>query len=733
VKRRDFLSITLALTGAGLLAGCGGSGSSTSTNPNALQGRVRLPAGMSMAGLTVQSLLGQQQPVQGDGSFSVVVEAGGPSLAIAAGAGGEPLLFGFARTERSELSVRTTAEVLAFVACGGVCLPGVMQPVLITELESADLSRVEAVLTSLLTTHGEGWLEASDSGLKAALIEDTKPFRPSSTRGAAVTPTGKVSGITVESDGIGTTVVTNYFRRRTYIYAERVSYTDAKGDEHPSALDLTPEPISLSPIRGASSTLTTIAQYMGGQRDFLAPVASPALRLPLTPSDASTTLYRLTAVGLGFFPGDFDKLTAQQQDAWLDASLRTLIIDFLVPIFTGLVLPIKSEQINAWLDHVRGSAFLKDAVTFYAAVPDIITRIKARDYMNAQYDMLQLFVKSSGLKNDLFLAFELFLKAAFSTGYEKQFMLDSLGKLNKLLTEIDFFLQLVDTAFIIMDVGRSQAASQWEVTVTPPKLELTPKTTIVSVGAAADFTVKVVDSGIDSGLVTYKWSVGKGTFTNTTSGATGMPLETSKGSVQYRAPATVTDNEKTTLTVEAFLGGVNDPNRRSLGTATAELTLRSVVIYGEAEVAFSGVTIPSDPKNRVPIEFVGGNWARTSPVSLTTWFGKSICPPSFDGPGGVGAFGLRTGIAFDFAAPPEAGKTYPLELGTAHNYLALKWTTSGNVESFPFYEGSVKVTAVEGKRVSFTLTARCQNSGTPETNPRYYGATVTASGWFQLA
>ena len=48
-------------------------------------------------------------------------------------------------------------------------------------------------------------------------------------------------------------------------------------------------------------------------------------------------------------------------------------------------------------------------------------------------------------------------------------------------------------------------------------------------------------------------------------------------------------------------------------------------------------------------------------------------------------------------------------------------------------DSSLQIEAATGKRISFTLTARCRNSGTPETNPSYYGATVTASGWFLLA
>jgi hypothetical protein len=750
MKRRDCLSSTLALTWtwAGLLSGCGGSDSSTASPdplPNTPQGRVSLPAGMSTAGLAVRTLQGQQA-VRSDGSFALVIEAGGPSLAVATGASGQALLFGFARTERPDLSVRTTAEVLAFVACGGVCLPGVMQPLLIAELTRADLSRLEAALTNLLTVHGEGWMDAPDAALKSALIEDTKPFRVSSPQssplgsspgrvrplGVIVTPTDKLSGITVESDGLGTTVATNYFRRRAYVFAERVSYVDSIGAVRISAANLTPQPLSLSPIKAATSALPVFSDYLAGARDFLSPVKGDPIACPVTPADARSTLYRVTAVGLGPFAGAFAELTAEQQGYWLDAALRSLVIDLIIPIVTGLVFPMNGEKIDRFLgDLTNTNGFVKDIISALAAQPDIIAKAKAGNTSEAVWDGKLVLLGSESLKIGLLQALWAFLDLKdVSHGI---FMVNAFEKMNGILTAVDLGLQATDTAFQFLDIGRSERASQWDIVVTPAKLELTPKTTSVSVGMAADFSVKVLDSGIDSGLVTYKWSVAKGTLVNTTNGATGTALDTAKGSIQYRAPATVTDNEKTTLTVEAFLGGINDPNRRSLGTATAEITLRAVLIYGEADVAFSGVNIPSDPNNRVPIEFVGGTWTRSNPVSLTSYFGKSICPPSFDGPGAAGAFGQRTGIAFDFATPLEIGKVYPLELNTAHNYLALKWTTSGNVVSLPFYEGSVTVTEITGKRISFTLTARCRNAGTPETNPAYYGATVTASGWFLLA
>ena len=196
----------------------------------------------------------------------MVIVDGGPSLSVATGASGKPLLFGFSRAERPDLSVRTTAEVLAFVVCGGVCLPAVMQPVLIAELGRANLSRLELALTRLLVTFGEGWMDAPDLALKTALVEDTKPFRAADLIararpfGAFVTPTAKVSGITVESDGLGTTIATNYFRRRAYVFAERVSYVDSTGASKLSAANLTPQPLSLSAIKGATSALPVFAE-----------------------------------------------------------------------------------------------------------------------------------------------------------------------------------------------------------------------------------------------------------------------------------------------------------------------------------------------------------------------------------------------------------------------------------------------------------------------------------------
>lgn len=693
---------------------------------------------MSMAGLAVHTLQGPQA-VRSDGSFASAIEAGGPSLAVATGAGGKPLLFGFSTTDRRDLSVRTTAEVLAFAACGGVCLPGVMQPVLIAELGRANVSRLESALTNLLIAHGEGWMSVQDATLKSALIEDTKPFRQNAAAlararpfAATVTPTDRVSGITVESDGLGTTVATNYFRRRAYVFAERVSYMDSTGAQKISAAVLTPQPLNLSPIKGATSALPVIAEYLGGARDFLAPVQGDPVICPLTPADARSTSYRVTAVGLGYSRGAFGSLTSEQQGYWLDAALRSMVIDFIIPIVTGAVFPTMGEKIDNFLGDLNNTnGFVKDIISALAAQPDIIAKAKAGNTAEATWDGVLILTGSESLKLGLLQALWAYLDLRdVSQGI---FMVSAFEKMNGLLAGVDLGLQLTDSAFQLCDIVRSENASQWDIVVTPAKLELTPKTVTVSVSATADFAVRVLDSGIDSGLVTYRWSVGTGTLTNTTNGATGTQLDTSQGSIQYRAPNTVTDNEKTTLAVEAFLGGVNDPNRRSLGTASAVVTLRSVPIFGEADVAFADVVIPSDPANRRPIEFFGGNWTRSTPLSLTSFFGKQICPPSFDGPGGVGLFGLRTGIAFDFATPLEAGKAYPLELNTAHNYLALKWTTSGNVESLAFYEGTVTVTAVAGKRISFTLTARCRNSGTPETNPNYYGATVTASGWFMLA
>jgi hypothetical protein len=745
VKRREYLATSLALSWAGLLAACGGGGSGTpgseEPDPAAPQGRVNLPAGMSLAGLAVRTLQGPQA-VQSDGRFTVALDASGPSLAIATGAGGKPLLFALSRTDRPDISVRTTAEVLAFVACGGVCLPAAMQPVLIGELAGGNLARLEAALTQLLLTHGEGWMDAPDAALKSALIEDTKPYRVSSppitARGrarplaATVTPTERVSGITVESDGLGTTVATNYFRRRTYVFAERVSYVDSNFATRVSAANLTPQPIALSPTKPATSALPVFSDYLAGAGDFLLPVAGDPIACSLTPGDARSTLYRVTAVGLGAFAGSFAALTAEQQEYWLDAALRSLAIDFIIPIVTGLIFPLNGEKIDGFLgDLTNTNGFLKDFISALAAQPDIIAKAKAGNTADAVWDGKLVLLGSESLKIGLLQSLWAFLDLRdVSQGI---FMVEAFEKMNGVLTAVDLTLQLTDTAFQFADISRSELASQWDIVVTPATLELTPKAATVSVATNANFAIRVLDSGIDSGLVTYRWTVGTGELVNPNNGVTGTTLDTSTGAVQYRAPITATDNEKTTLSVEAFLGGINDPNRRSLGTATAVITLRSIPIFGEAEVAFEDVVIPSDPANRRPIEFVGGTWTRSSPVSPRNWFNTPICAVDFDGPGGVGLFGQRTGIAFDFAKPLEVGKTYPLELNTAHNYLALKWTTSGNVESLQFYEGTVTVTAVEGKRVSFTMTARCLNSGTPETNPRFYGATVTASGWFLLA
>ncbi|MGC4047291.1 MAG: hypothetical protein QM758_26120 [Armatimonas sp.] len=574
MKRRNFLALALSIVTTGMIAGCGGGGGNGAP-PDAtiLTGRVTLPSGISLTGVQVAGLLGTQ-PITPDGTFTTSVLSGAVSLAMATGSGGGPLLLGFVRDGKTDLSPRSTAEVLAFAALGATCLPVSVQQLYLEELSKPDkLTNLENALAALIAAKGETWMDSADATLKSALLQDIQPFHPTVTRGAIVTPTEKTSGITVETDGNGSTTVTNYFRRRAYFYAQRESYTDTNRVEHPSFANLTEQAISISPVKGSTSALPTIAEWLGGSRDFFAPVASDPISLPLTPSDARSTKYTLTAVGMGGSDGDFSKLNPQQQSDYVDACLRSAVIDFIVPLVTGIIFPLKGELIDQWLGFVGSSAVLKDMITLYSGSVDIVTKIKGGQYKDAGYDMLQLLIGTEKVKEALFQLLETFLRNTAGSA-NADFMKKAAEKLNGLLGKIDLFLQVFDIIFQLMDLGRAQKATQWEVIVTKAKIQLTPDEVIVARGDVfPGIKVTAVDTTAPGGSAfAYAWKCSTGKISDGTNFAPVIE-STTADSVTYAAGLTAGMQD----TIEAMISIKGGSKTEPLGSAKINVYVTGVV------------------------------------------------------------------------------------------------------------------------------------------------------------
>ncbi|MGC4043267.1 MAG: L,D-transpeptidase [Armatimonas sp.] len=575
MKRRYFLALALSVATTALISGCGGGGGNGAPpDTTTLTGRVTLPAGISLTGVQVGSLLGTRA-VNPDGTYTASVIGGVASLAMATGPGGAPLLLGFLRDGKTDLSARSTAEVLAFAALGTTSLPASVQQLYLEELSKPDkLTNLEKAVSDLIAAKGEAWMDSADATLKSALLQDIQAFQPTVTRGAIVTPTEKTSGITVETDGNGSTTVTNYFRRRAYFYAQRESYTDSERVEHPSFSILTDPAISLSPVKGSTSALPTIAEWLGGSRDFFAPVSADPISLPLTPSDARSTKYTLTAVGMGAADGDFSKLNPQQQLDYVDACLRSTVIDFIVPLVTGIIFPLKGELIDQWLGFVGSSGVLKDMIAMYAASPDIVTKIKGGQYKDAGYDMLQLLVGTESVKAALFKLLETFLKSAVGT-VDATFMNKAAEKLNGLLGKIDLFLQTFDIIFQLMDLGRAQKATQWEVIVTKAKIQLTPDEVIVARGDVfPGIKVTAVDTTAPGGSAfAYAWKCSTGKISDGTNFAPVIE-STNADSVTYAAGLTAGVQDTIEASVSIKGGGKTEP----LGSAKINVYVTGVVV-----------------------------------------------------------------------------------------------------------------------------------------------------------
>jgi hypothetical protein len=667
MNRRYFLAATLSLGALGALTmvGCGGGGNTGGGTTTTLTGRAILPAGISLTGLQIRNLYGRGA-MRGDGTFPVTVLEGGPTLSMVIGPTGKPLLFGFVTEGKTDLSARTTAEVMAFLCCGAPCMPSELRPVYLTELARTDrLVGLEKAISDQITAKGEAWLDTPDVTLLAVLNEDIKPFLSQKTRGAIIDPTDVVSGIQVESDGIGSTTLTNYFRRRAYVYIDRESYTDSNKVEHPSFATITTEPISLSPTKGQTSVLPILFDWLTGNNDAYLPVKSDPVSLPVTPSDARTTLYTVTAVGLGAAPGAFDKLTTERQKAWLDAALRTLIIDLVVPAITGILIPEKG--VKDWLDIVASSAWLKDLISYAATVPDLVTKVKSGQYAEAGKDIKYFVFGTERFKNGLLELLEIFVsKLGGTTGAEAFTAMSE--AVDRVLAVPDLFVQAFDTVTQLIGIARSQNAAQWQVTVTKAKVTLDPLEILVEKGGVSDsIKASVRDVQADAGSAfAYAWKCGTGRLSDGIKPEPARSFESSSDSVTYdgNVPGGTIDQ----VDVQVFLKGLG--KQEPVGSASAR------VYVSELTVAPTTKTLKSKESLTLTTELKGIRPLKTGEKITYKW--------------------LTTRNAGELLGSDDGGTNIPVETPTA-TYQAHETREGVDTITVEAFLGSVRVGSAKAR------------------------------------
>ena len=629
LSRRGFIVVGFSGAGAQLLQACGGGGNDTPATGTStidpslavqytaqpLTGSVSLPSGASITGLSIQSTATAATPVvDGQFAFSGFVE--GPILVCAFDTAGNLVLAGLLDATHLQLSAASTALVLANYALGVAIHPQIIQDSYAALLTATGaLDGLTAAISAAIVLNGSAWATLPDAGVAAAMAQVFVTFGPTDLQadagspgaaiaagrgralGVIVDPTERTSGLLANADGISKVVFQNYYRRRAYLYAERISYTPKGGAAVASPALIQPQPIKVPPVKSLPSILVLGGQLAAGVRDYYDPVSISPIAIPLAPADAAVTRYQVTAVGLGSLAGGFDpdSLTADQLSGFYQVSIEQIVFEMVLPLVINFVLPHNKAALKSLTGFAETSTVLRDLTDALLATDTIGPKIRAGKVGDAIQDVFVRIANTSSLRTILINLVKSWSDVSWTLVGESGLSLPALqssfvDKSSKALTGamaiFNAAKQGFDTIVIMNDLDFSHSADRFTFDTTPSVVKLNPLSSQAdAIQAPIALTASVIDAQVlPNSVLSYRWTcaclfgnISDHLHTNQQNGTT---FNGATNVLAYNPTGHALGGDIETVTVQIFLGPIPDPidNRQPLGQASSTITYNAVVL-----------------------------------------------------------------------------------------------------------------------------------------------------------
>lgn len=577
--------------GAGACGGDGGGPGATalSTERQSLAGTVVLPQGVTA--VTVMNGL-EEVPVS-DGAFTLNVFAGesrGRQLVVAVSQTGAPLLMGWFGPGATELSPRTTAEVLAWFATGAFTAPLESAHTLIDQFAAApELDAVGTAIADALTGDPEAFATANPSVTAAlgtaaeALLGASGPVR----RSLLVNPADERSGVRVnQTTGVNEITLTNRYRRPAFALIDRVSTFDADGVETASPKNIAR--VEVAPVTGLDGGVGTINQiitglaqtggtFEGADLAYTEKSGDP-ISLPNV-TGAKKTRYRVSLVGPGAGAGDLAALSDEAKLKQTEVVQTFVIQQLILPLMIQLLVP------SGDLDKVSGINGFKDLVQDFIGIvgvqaPAIFDLAGKGDFKGAVTLAGQTIVGSGTFRNAIFAAiFERlydFRTAEGAAAYGRASAVAS--GFAEVTGALDTFLTAFDLTAVAGSFAASNEGDLWTVDAIGTQVRLSPPTNTVKPGDNVRLTATTPDVGDDVPKA-YRYTLDAGNLgTLRNDRGSGKSIDSSENFIFFDAG----DGEGTaTIKVEVFQ--IDLSNRIPLGEATATVTIEEGCKFGDED------------------------------------------------------------------------------------------------------------------------------------------------------
>ncbi len=471
--------------------------------------QITLPAG-SKAGavqtLKVWTSARESSPAT-NGKAEITIFNNGPQFTQVLDASGRLVVAGFLGQNVDDLDASSTAEMLAYFAVGGPLQrgPGSSVKVLRGVRSMTGFSTVVNEVTTSLTT--KGYVDMESATLQTALANVRKSITGGSkSRGVSVSPTKEKSGLKL-NDAVDEKVqITNTLFRRAYAWLERTGYQDANGN-------------TVASKQAITQSWITMPNRFGGEVDAAGlikkqyewePVSMPAFSVPAdiaTVANEKEVYYKLTTVGPGRLPGDFTKLEGAQVTKWEETVYWTTFLDFFMPIFANLVVPLDGPMLDELSNYILSDATAQQFVAgLRTAMPHVSTEAAQGRFASA----VQGFVNSSRTTGET-VPMAAKLVTAWGAGFGSglfQGQRDLENRVEQASNNIGMIglASAVEELAPLSDILDCDQANIFEITSAGGNVSLIPESTSTGLTGTVDIKA-VIKNKVQGATYKYHWTV----------------------------------------------------------------------------------------------------------------------------------------------------------------------------------------------------------------------------------
>lgn len=530
----------------------------------------------------------------------------GEQLAAVYDSEGSLTMLGWLGEERSEISARTTAEVLLYFALGAYAMPDDVQPRILDALASAPEVDTFADALEAAIANDSGALGRENADLKAAAHQAIDDLGAGASDGAAqlrrlmlIQPSDELSGIRVEhTSAVNSLRIVNSYRRRAFVIIEQQSYKrESDGVTVPEIAKHSASDFWLPPVNGVGDgVLDTVSDIFMGLYDAgtmaYEPIITEPIEMPLHDGSSQTT-YKVKILGPGISEGDAALLNDDEREQLYVAWAASLGLDVVLPAVSNVVLPIRNY--GGFTDIVTPPNkydFYEDLVNAIKDTPGFIEAME-RGQTAAALSILweQLTLEQTSVRSATFYALGWVVTLLEEAGRIPEGSLaeyvegmSMAGHILNALTILDIGFGVGDLGVTLAHIGKSNQADIWTVDVIPPNVSLEPAYHEFCYGWTwpLEATVPAATGSVgDTPAFAYHWST-TGTYGELYDdiGHEGAEFESSQNTVSYRA--TSTEEGTDTVTVEVYQ--IDGSDRIPIGSASSEM---HVIAEEGIKVAFN--------------------------------------------------------------------------------------------------------------------------------------------------